>query len=170
MRSELCNFQHLWMELSHFRETGGWKVVIHSRGGIFPEIHISPGWKILGKTPVQTGLCLLSIHIFCDIFHNHGTLRNENLHNRKPCISPEIWFCSTWSNQLLFYSIGDGPSRASGFRPSAPGLPAEPRPVHRCLRPEQTRGDSLCPSLSFDYSHFVSLALSLIFPLQQRYM
>lgn len=38
--------------------------------------------------------------------------------------------------------IGVHPSWASGFRPSSPGLPAEPKPVHRGVCPEQTRGDS----------------------------
>lgn len=69
------------------------------------------------------------------------------------------WLCSTWSNQLLSHSIGDGPSWASGFRPPAPGLPAKPKPVHRRVRPEQTRGDS--HSLSRFFA--VSLALSLWF-------
>lgn len=62
------------------------------------------------------------------------------------------WLCSTWSNQLLSHSIGDGPSWASGFRPPAPGLPAKPKPVHRRVRPEQTRGDShSLPSLCFSW-------------------
>lgn len=69
------------------------------------------------------------------------------------------WLCSTWSNQLLSHSIGDGPSWASGFRPPAPGLPAKPKPVHRRVRAEQTGGDS--HSLSRFFA--VSLALSLWF-------
>ncbi|KAM6911645.1 long-chain-fatty-acid--CoA ligase 6 isoform 3-T3 [Lycodopsis pacificus] len=46
-----------------------------------------------------------------------------------------------------FLQRGDGPSRVSGLRPSAPGLPAEPRPVHRSVRPEQARVDHLRASL-----------------------
>lgn len=40
--------------------------------------------------------------------------------------------------------IGVDPSWAFGFRPSSPGLPAKPKPVHRGVCPEQTRGDSHC--------------------------
>lgn len=43
--------------------------------------------------------------------------------------------------------IGVNPSWASGLRPSSPGLPAKPKPVHRGVCPEQTRGDSHCLSV-----------------------
>lgn len=66
-----------------------------------------------------------------------------------------------WSlfNQLLsLSSAGDGPGRTSGFRPPAPGLPAQPQPVHRSVRPEQARGDS--SSLSVSYPCYVSVFVS----------
>lgn len=76
--------------LAILKVTGGWKVFVIHEVEFSPEIQIPPGGKILDKTPVQACLCLLSIHIFCVVFHNHSTLRNENLRNRKPCISTEI--------------------------------------------------------------------------------
>lgn len=91
------------------------------------------------------------VHIVCNITWT-------NLYSWRTT-SAFVWFCSTWSSQLLFrlpHSIGDSPGWASGFRPPAPGLPAQPQPVHRSVRPEQARGDS--HSLS---CQFLSLSLCL---------
>lgn len=117
-----------------------------SKWVLFPFIHV-PGLYpcALGQATTQPSVILPTVTV---------SQETEKLREIKRVF---VWW--SLSNQLLSRSsAGDGPGRTSGFRPPAPGLPAQPQPVHRSVRPEQARGDS--SSLSVSYPRYVSLFVS----------